>query len=184
MSRKICNNRFWGGELRIYQVIYILKTNTSRSINMQFSSGFSGWQPGIRTALVLWYINHCRLFNARSSLYIYIKYIGFGWVLWYINHCRLFNAKSSLYIDIKYIWFSLLVFLWHINYYLMPNPLYTFILNIYDLAGLGLWDINHCRLFNIKSSLYIFIKHIWFGLIRFGFYYISNLVGYLMPNPF
>ena len=26
-----------------------------------------------------------------------------GWVLWHINHCRLFNAKSSLYIYIKYI---------------------------------------------------------------------------------
>ena len=29
--------------------------------------------------------------------------IWFGWVLWYINHCRLFNAKSSLYIYIKYM---------------------------------------------------------------------------------
>ena len=29
---------------------------------------------------VLWHINHCRLFNAKYSLYIYIKYIGFGWV--------------------------------------------------------------------------------------------------------
>ena len=27
----------------------------------------------------------------------------FGWVLWHINHCRLFNAKSFLYIYIKYI---------------------------------------------------------------------------------
>ena len=27
---------------------------------------------------VLWHFNHCRLFNAKSSLYIYIKYIGFG----------------------------------------------------------------------------------------------------------
>ena len=25
-----------------------------------------------------------------------------GWVLWYINHCRLFNAKSFSYIYIKY----------------------------------------------------------------------------------
>ena len=51
---------------------------------------------------VLWHINHCRLFNAKSSLYIYIKYnmIWLGWVLWHINHCRLFNAKSSLYIYI------------------------------------------------------------------------------------
>ena len=28
--------------------------------------------------LVLWYINPCRLFNAKTSLYIYIKYIGFS----------------------------------------------------------------------------------------------------------
>ena len=30
--------------------------------------------------------------------------IWFGWVLWHINHCRLFNAKSSLYISIKHIY--------------------------------------------------------------------------------
>ena len=30
--------------------------------------------------------------------------IWFGWVLWHINHCRLFNAKSPLYIYIKYIY--------------------------------------------------------------------------------
>ena len=30
--------------------------------------------------------------------------IWFGWVLWHINPCRLFNAKSSLNIYIKYIW--------------------------------------------------------------------------------
>ena len=27
----------------------------------------------------------------------------FGWVLWHINQCRLFNTKTSLYIYIKYI---------------------------------------------------------------------------------
>ena len=60
--------------------------------------------------LVWWHINHHRLFNAKSSLYIYIKYIGFGLVLWHINHCRLFNAKSFLYIYIKYIGFGLVWF--------------------------------------------------------------------------
>ena len=84
--------------------------------------------------LVLWHINHCRLFYARSSLYIYIKYIGFwfGWVLWHINHCRLFNARSSLYIYIKYIGFCLVGFygISTIVGYLMPDPLYTYILNI------------------------------------------------------
>ena len=43
--------------------------------------------------------------------------------------------------------------------YLMPTPLYTYILNVYDLVGF-LWNINHCRLFNANSSLYIYIKYI------------------------
>ena len=65
--------------------------------------------------------------------------IWLGWVLWHINHCRLFNAKSSLYKYIKYIGFDLVGFygISTIVGYLMPNPLYTNILNIYDLVGLG-----------------------------------------------
>ena len=43
--------------------------------------------------------------------------------------------------------------------YLMPNPLYTYILNMIWF-GWVLWYINHCRLFNAKSSLYIYIKYI------------------------
>ena len=67
--------------------------------------------------------------------------------------------------------------------YLMPNPLYTYMLNIYDLVwfGLVLWHINHCRLYNPKFSLYVYIKYIRFSL--FWFYSISTIVGYLMPNP-
>ena len=30
-------------------------------------------------------------------------WIGFGLVLWYVNPCRLFNAKSSLYMYIEYM---------------------------------------------------------------------------------
>ena len=136
---------------------------------------------------VLWHINHFRLFNAKSSLYIYIKYIWFGWVgvLWHINNCRLFYAKSSLYIYIKYIWFVFFGFydISTIIGYSMPNSFDTYILNIYDLVGLGwvLWHINHYRLFNTKSSLYIYINYIGFGLV--GFYGISTIVGYLMLNP-
>ena len=132
--------------------------------------------------------------------------IWFGWVSWQINHCRLFKAKSSLYIYIKYIWFGLVGFygittivgysmpnslytyildiydlVWFygistIVCYLMPNPLYTYILDIYMFwFGWVLWHINHCRLFNAKSSLYIYIRYIWFGLV--GFYSISTIVG-------
>ena len=111
--------------------------------------------------LVLWHINYSRLFNAKSSLYIYIKYIWFGLVLRHINHCRLFNALSFLYIYIKYytIWFCLV--LWHINHCRL-NPLYINIYSIYMIwFGLLLWHINHCRLFNAKYSL-------WIGSINFG----------------
>ena len=65
--------------------------------------------------------------------------ICFGWHLCHINHCRLFNVKSSLYRYIKYIRFGLVDFygISTIVGYLMPNPLYTYILNIYDLLWLG-----------------------------------------------
>ena len=39
----------------------------------------------------------------------------------------------------------------------------------------------HCRLFNAKSFINIYIKYIGFGLV--AFYGISTIVGYLMPNP-
>ena len=56
----------------------------------------------------------------------------FGWLLWHINHCRLFTAKSSLYLYIKYIGCGLVGFygLSTIVGNLMPNPLYIYILNI------------------------------------------------------
>ena len=67
--------------------------------------------------------------------------------------------------------------------YLIPDPLYTYIPNIYDLVlfCFVLWHINHCGLFNGESYLYIYIKYIWFGLVEF--YGISTLVGHLIPNP-
>ena len=125
-----------------------------------------------------------------NPLYTYIlniyDLVWYGMILWHINHCRLSNAKSSLYIYIKYIWFGLVWFygISTIVGYLMPNLLYIYIyiyIYIYDLVWYSLWHINHCRLSNAKSSLYIYIKYIWFGLV--WFYGISTIVGYLMPNP-
>ena len=84
--------------------------------------------------------------------------IWFGWFLWHINHCRLFNAKSTVHIYIKYIWFGLVGFygISTIVGYLMPNPLYTYISYIWFGLVVFLWHINHCRLFNAKS----FFMHI------------------------
>ena len=68
-----------------------------------------------------------------------------------------FNAKSSLYIYIKYIRCCLVLFygISTIVDGLMPNPFYTYILNIYNL--------------------------VWYGLV--WFYGVSTIVAYLIPNP-
>ena len=91
-------------------------------------------------------------------------------------------SLNSLTSRPQFVWFGLVGFygISTIVGYLMPNPLYTYILTIIWFVRV-LWHINHCRLFNAKSSLYIYIKYIGFGLV--GFYGISTIVGYLMPNP-
>ena len=65
--------------------------------------------------------------------------IWFGWFLWHINPCRLFNVKSFLCIYIKYIRFGWVGF-YGISTgvgYLMPNRFYAYTLNLYDFVGLG-----------------------------------------------
>ena len=62
----------------------------------------------------------------------FFNLVWLGWILWHINHCRLFNAKSSLYVYIRHIWFCL-VWIYGISTiggYLMPNPIYTYTLNL------------------------------------------------------
>ena len=53
--------------------------------------------------------------------------IWFGWVLCHIKHCRLFKAKSSLYIYLKYM-FGLVGFYGASTLvgYSRPNPLCTY----------------------------------------------------------
>ena len=84
--------------------------------------------------------------------------IWYGWDLWHMNHCRLLKAKISSYIYIRYICLGLVGFygISTIVGYLMPDPLYTYISDIYVLVVRVLWHISHCRLYNAKSSLYIY----------------------------
>ena len=58
--------------------------------------------------------------------------IWFRWVLWHMNYCGLFNAKSSLYIYIKYIGFGFvgLQGISTIVSYFMLHPVYTYISNM------------------------------------------------------
>ena len=68
--------------------------------------------------------------------------------------------------------------------YLMSNPIYSYISNIYDLVVFyGMSTTVGCLMPNrlIYIYIYIYIKCIRFGLVEF--YGISNIVGYSMPNP-
>ena len=118
-----------------------------------------------------------------NPLYTYILNIWFGWVWFYsISTIVGYLMPNPLYTYILNIWFGWVGFygISTIVGYLMPNPLYTYILNIWFGWVWFLWHINHCRLFNAKSSLYIYIKYmIWLGWV----YGISTIIGYLMPNP-
>ena len=90
---------------------------------------------------------------------------------WHINSLWVDNAKT--WFDNVNIWFickGLVLFIYCHNFFMG-----------FVLLGLVLWHINHCKLFNAKSSLYIYFKYIWFGLVEFDS--ISTIVGYLMPNP-
>ena len=82
-------------------------------------------------------------------IFIHIHWKYMIWLGWILLHCRLSNAKSSLYIFIKKnIWFGWVRFygLSTIVGYLMPNPLYTYILYIY---------------------IYIYIYMVWIGFMAY-----------------
>ena len=124
-----------GNKWVLHHSPYLLDKNTTRY-------GFASypvypWVSGslVGFCLVLWYINPWRLIYAKSSLYIYIKYIWFGLVGFYgiSTIVGYLMPNSSLYRYIKYVWFGLVGFygISTIVGYLMPNPLYTDILNMY-----------------------------------------------------
>ena len=67
------------------------------------------------------------------------------------------------------IWFGWV--LWHIKPlvgYLMPNPLYRYILNIYDLVWLGFYGISTLVGYLMPNPLYTYILNIY-DLVWLGF---------------
>ena len=53
--------------------------------------------------IMFWFFFKERFWKHILSLIFFGGGGGFGLILWHINHCRLFNAKSFLYIYIKYM---------------------------------------------------------------------------------
>ena len=70
------------------------------------------------------------LFNAKSVLYMYIRYISFGLVKFYgISAIVGYLMTNPLSLSLSlYIYIYIYIYI-HINYiqfgYLMPNPVYT-----------------------------------------------------------
>ena len=122
----------------------------------------SGFQ--ITQSIAMNNVSAHQLPNTETSYYT----LNFGfvcWVLWHVKHCRLFTTQSSLYYISNTYYLSGIS---TIVGYLIPNRLYTYISNSYDLVSFVLWHINHCRLFNAKSSLCIYIYNIY-DLVCLGF---------------
>ena len=64
----------------------------------------------------------------------------------------------------------------------MPNPLYTYIVDTYDLFGFGwVYGISTIEGYLMPNPLYTYILNIY-DLIWLD-YSISTVVGYLMRNP-
>ena len=66
----------------------------------------------------------------------------FCWVLLqrFVENSTQYSCDILIYLVLKpfhYVWFDLIYGISTIVGYLMPNPLYTYILNIYDLAWLS-----------------------------------------------
>ena len=65
--------------------------------------GYLSSNPIYRTLMLLGKVWNQPLCPGHDTKLHLVKGYSFGLVLWHINHCRLFNAKSSSYIYIKYI---------------------------------------------------------------------------------
>ena len=117
------------------------------------------WLTRAIKLIIIMFIQSILLLNKND-----IASVGwFGWIVSHINHCRLFNAKSSLYIYIRYIWFGLVGFCGISTTvgYLMPNPLYTYALNIYDLVLVGFYGISTTVGYLMPNPLCTYILDIY-----------------------
>ena len=69
--------------------------NTPSDKNIYYYRSIKNVCSGTLIGLVLWHINHCRLFNAKSGLFIYIRYM--------ICEHKSRKLKSSKYCNISII---------------------------------------------------------------------------------
>ena len=149
---------------------------------------------------MLTYVTLSRLSNESDVIWFKLASRNERFVIEYLYICFTHKFhRNSILVHYNEVWSSQLIqFLNHlIKYLLLKSCKYNKGLwekaassseilmiwwkTMFGLVWFSLRHINHYRLFNAKSSLYIYIKYIWFGLV--GFYGILTIVGHLMLNP-
>ena len=113
----------------------------------------------------------------QRRLSVYSKPCWLVYLFWeeYIESRCLHNFMTRKIISLALVWFYGIL---TIVGYLIPNPLYTYILNIYGLVWF--YGILTIVGYLIPNPLYTYILNIY-GLV--WFYGILTIVGYLIPNP-
>ena len=79
----------------------------------------------------------------------------YGLVLWHINYCWSFNAKSSFYIHIRYMWFGFVWFygIPTIVGYLMTNSVFTYMLDIFYFQLYSIASVNKVQWFQMLQFI-------------------------------
>ena len=93
------------------------------------------------------------------------------------SHVLKFNIDQLIYNQGFPTEQSFILDLWHINHYwLMPNMVYTYMLDMYNLVSLGVMAYQPL-LFNVKFCLYIYTLNIY-DLVGLNFmaYFMALLV--------
>ena len=111
----------WFG-LVLWHINHYRLFNAKSSLYLYTKYIWFGWVGSYGISTIVGYLMLNALYTYILNIY---DLVWFGWVLWHINHCKLFYAKSSLYIYVKYIGLCLVgsYGMSTIVGYLMPNPL-------------------------------------------------------------
>ena len=161
---------------------YLLRTTTAIDDRTELpANDNAGSHHHTRTTKPI--IHRTILCTLNLMVFHYLVMFGSGFMAY--QPLQVIKCRILFYIYTKNVWFGLINFndIWTIVGYFRSNPLYTYILNMFMIwFHWVLWHINHCRLFNAKSSLYTYIKYIWYDFVLVRFFGTWTVVGYLMPN--
>ena len=190
MKRKDWNFMFFFQINEILNNLFCRFLVILRNKTIYFRSLFDSWCmiSKMNIKINLWCFNNIcqpKIFHGRWSVSNYFKRDSFNKFTQLSLSPTPHPPKSTLILETRKIWWNKtsqkLIIMTVSQQEIKTTTLLQQELQLGIKIGLVLWHINYCRLFNAKSFSRIYIRYIWFGWV--GFYGISTIVGYLMPNP-